>query len=411
MIFSYLDLCELFRCHLVSRQWRYFALSNRSRYASVDLTSPRNPISLEEVQSIVRNAGGRVQNLKMELPEITFSQSCFHILDEDDSNPLEPQFDRAHHIQPLFRNLERFTLHYSHTSVSAESLFGIPWCDMLSLRVLKLRGYFGATDIARICAAANYIVGLDCECTLEEDDRYHGWLEPSRSVKVLTVKTGSGFRDVASGDLNHLLKWFPNVQNFMYGNSSRKITSITLHWQTLKLLKIHGGYFIKEIDIHTSKLRHLILRNVDHLERLKSPIQYNLEELRMHSLPKLQDSMLPNISECGTSLKRLSLVNLPLKIQCIESIIRVAVNLVCLDVSNAYDFNDSSLDLVSTLIYLEQFLMNRCFAVTGNGIMGLVQSLCPANGGRLFEITAQHVITITPEIVAKAKQLGVMISR
>jgi hypothetical protein len=409
MIFSYINLSELFRCHLVSRQWRYFALSNPSRYASVDLTSSGNPITLEQVQSIVLNAGGRIQNLKMELPEITFSRSWFELFHSDGSNPPGPKFDGAHHILPLFRSLEKLTLHYYHPSVSIEFLFGIPWLHMTFLRVLILRGYFCATDIARICEAASHIERLDCECTLEEDDKYHMWIEPSRSVKMLIVKTGCRFRDAVSSDLNRLLKWFPNVQYFMYENSSRKISSITLYWETLELFKVRAGYFIKEIDIRSAKLRSLVLRNVDHLERLKIRTYCNLEELRMYSIPKLQDSLLPTINECSTSLKWLSLVNASLKIQCIESIIRVTVNLVYLDVSNTDGFNDLSLEIVYTLIYLERFLINRCFAVTENGIMGLVQSLCQTNGGRLFEITAQYVPTITSEIVVKARQLGVLI--
>jgi hypothetical protein len=174
---------RLFRCHLVSRRWRYYALFNPSCYASVDLSFLKNLVTLEEVQSIILNAGGRVKTLKMELPEVTFSPSCFHIFEGEGSNIPGPGFHITHHIQPLFGNLERFELRYSHISVSAEYLFGIPWAQMLSLRLLKLRGYFGATDIARICAAAGHIEGLDCECTLEKDDRYHQWIETSRSVK------------------------------------------------------------------------------------------------------------------------------------------------------------------------------------------------------------------------------------
>ena len=381
-------------------------MSNPSRYASVDLTSAKNPITLEQVQSIIRNAEGRIQNLKMELPVITFSQFCFHIFDRD---PPGPQFDGAHHIQPLFRNLVRFTLHYSHTSISAESLFGVPWGQMLCLRVLKFRGYFTATDIARICIAAGHIEELDCECTLEEDDRYHQGMEQCRSVKRLIVKIGSIFIDV-SGDLNRLLNWFPNVQYFTYEDSSKGVTGISLHLQKLEFLKVRRGYFINEIDIRTSKLRSLVLRNVNHLQRLKIPAQPNLEELRIYSSPMLQDPLLPNINECVAKLKTLSLVNFSLKVECVESIIRVAVNLVHLDVSNTNDFNDSSLDLVHTLIYLERFSVNRCCAVTDNGIMGLVLALCPTNGGRLREIMAQHIYTITSETVAKAEQLGVIIS-
>ena len=393
IIFSYLDLCDLLICHLVSRRWRFAALSNPYLYAFIDLSVARNPVNLWHVQSILQNAQGRVRELVIRLPEITFSKSCFYSLGGESSNPLEYRFDTDEHLKPLLRNLEKLTLRHRYPNMSSESLFWIPWTHTQCLRFLNFRGHFSATNIARICALVSTIEILVCECTLEEDHGYDSLVELSRSVSTLLVCTSN---DAVSDNLNNLLKWFPNVRHFEYVNS-RKVSRITLHWQNLEFLSIYEAKYLREINIRSDRLTSLSLRNACDLEMINTPVQSNLRKLR--------------IDFGGPAHVFLPIALLPLNTRRLESMIRMAVNVVHLEVSNTYDFNNSSLNLVRSLVFLERLSIIGCPSVTETGIMDLVQSLCPRNGGRLVKVSMRRTCSISSETIEKAKKLGVRISR
>src|SRR5271154_6387115 len=107
MVFSCLSKRDLLRCHRVSKDWRTAALSDPNLYQSLELISIKKPLTIQIVEAMVRNAGGKIRSIKVYDFDTTFFEFSSNLF--RDSVHVEGYQSQTRRVSgKLFRFLERY---------------------------------------------------------------------------------------------------------------------------------------------------------------------------------------------------------------------------------------------------------------------------------------------------------------
>ena len=207
MIFSYVPLRDLLKCHRVNRQWRAILTSDPTLYRSLDLTnsSKGKPLNVRNVQALIRYSGGDIRSLKIRKPEKNFSIS----------QPGNFKSQATLQLVPLFKNLEQ--LHIIGNDASnletgfESSIFSL--APLNFMRHLNIEPLLLVAELRLICKAAQELESLAFSIRgsvvwTANDLARMRFSAPS--VKQLTIRV----TERLDPSFLDILDWFPGVEGF-----------------------------------------------------------------------------------------------------------------------------------------------------------------------------------------------------
>lgn len=406
MVFSYLSVQDLLRCHRVSRQWRAIAVSDPSLYQYIDLSVATKALTAPNIKALVRYAGGAIKGLKMDSPESRFSTGCFQLITHTHGDTTF-KTHRNILLEPLFRQLEELELMDVFLLEGFRPvMMSLPSFPSTNLRRLLLGSGLSSEDIEYICVAAPLLEHLSCQLYLYErvDD----------SLRFPFLKTFHiGLRPPRPAALQLVVNWFPNVEDFAFyeqTNYQSSIDEVIYDWENLKVMTVRQTT-APNLSITSNKLTTLDLAKSGYLTVCNIPAQPNLQHLHIRDLPNLPiHPFLTPLLSSGPTLESLTISSPQFEVRDIENMLREAVNLRSLNIDNLRYTNDATLQLLHAHQCLQVLSVNHCTGITGHGIIQLIGKLRVKKGGKLTAISVRGNESIRRQTIDWALEMGVKVS-
>jgi F-box-like len=410
MIFKYLPVQDLVKCHRVSRRWCSVARCDPDLYKSIDLSVTAKPLTNRNVQALLRYADGKIHGLKMQLPDVTFANFVLHRQDPDFKH------HGNMHLAPLFENLECLEQLGSTKNVG-HPLWEIPGFPSSKLRRLSIASPQQGRFMVRL---ANLAVNLEyLEYTLSDPLSFDSgtWDFTFQSVTVLRLTLGA-----RSPAFRHIVGSFPKLEELHFRSSDYDGRDEALLLpKKLKVLSLRGkllaviGFLPADLTFlglyDLPALRFLFPILPEHPENLELfPVQSRLEELHISNVRNMTRKGLERTYTSAPTLRKLTVSSPQFKTRDIEYFLREGINLTYINISQVQYVNDATLKFIHRLIKVECLEIDHCPGVTGHGIIQLVQALSIKKGGRLKTIRAKGNESIRRQTVDWAWQLGVVVS-
>jgi hypothetical protein len=410
MIFEYLPVQDLVKCHRVSRRWCSVARCDPDLYKSIDLSITAKPLANRSVQALLRYADGKIHTLKMQLPDVTFANFVLHRQD--------PGFKHHGnmHLAPIFQNLECLEQLGSTKNVG-HPLWEIPGFPSSKLRRLSIASPQQAIFMARLAKLAVNLEYL--EYTLSDPLVFDTgtWNFTFQSVTVLRITLGarcSYFRQI--------VRSFPKLEelHFRNGDYDGPIEALELP-KKLKVLSLGGKVlafagrlptdlsFLGLYDLPVLRF-YPLYPVVENDEFRVFPVESRLEELHISNVRHVTRKELERTYTSASTLRKLTVSSPQFETRDIEHFLYEGKNLTYINISQVQYVNDATLKLIHRLIKVEQLEIDHCPGVTGHGIIQLVQALSTKKGGCLKAIRAKGNESIRRQTVDWAWQLGVVVS-
>jgi F-box-like len=411
MIFSYLPLRDLLKCHRVNRQWRAILASDPTLYRSLDLTnsSTGKPLNVRNVQALLRYSGGDIRSLKIRKPEQNFS-----ILQ---LNNFKSQATLQ--LVPLFKNLEQ--LHIIRNDANdLETGFESSILLLASLnfmRHLNIEPLLFFAELRLICKAAQQLESLAFSIrgsvvwTANDLARMQF---SAASVKQLTIRVTERLHP----SFLHVLGWFPGVEGISLiregsyiKNYLTEIPPLEIDCQSrVNTARIYGLPQPGRLSIKSANMKRLEVFNCPFIS-VDIPAQSTLEELMLDTVPSLSPEILKAFLDSATTMKRLTIASVPrFEVRHVEHLLHEGVNLKFININSLRYVNDTTLQLLHSLKNLERLHVDDCPGITGQGIIRLVENLCIKRGGQLTAISVKGNESIRRQTIDWARNYGVIIS-
>jgi hypothetical protein len=407
LIFSYLPIRDLLKCHRVSRIWRNVATSDSSLYQSIDFTNTRNPITLASIKALIRYSGGVVRNLKMGPPSETFTQAVLPVSDVPSLAGFKSHLNM--HLGRLFKHLEVLEL-FGSVSRRPISLLHIPNFPAKTLRHLTIFGDGLSNEaLQKVCDTADALEYLEFYWDRGDFQRYPDPGKVYPSVKVLKLVLSASIFELSTQTVGKLLNWFPNVEEF--GLKNANMSEIILPSKCLKVVSIISIRGLHSLTIRSEELISLELNHLLSLSSVQLSAQPFLEELCLINVPKaFQNLHLFQSLDNAKPLRSLTISSPQFEVRDVEPIFRGGTDLTRVNINGLRYVNDATLTHLYPHKSLERVDINHCQGVTGHGLIQLVQQLSVKKGGRLRAISIGGNESIRRQTIDWARGWGVIVS-
>lgn len=413
LVFKYLSFGDVMRCHRVSRNWQTFLASEPALYRSIELFSPRKPLSLASIKRLIclSNDGIGMTNFAVDSMETTFAN--YYV-------PGHREYKSQTHalLRQLFKNLETFSIanRYSHAGLD-----GLP-CLHHEFEILPLANlvhihieiFISLKTVGRLCQEAPRLEHLSCGLTSGEVDSNSLKSFPQLKTLSLSISHCRPSQWIAVCD-----RWFPNLDalTVMYRLPfSQTGPGEEYEWECnltqLKTLRLGSSANQRLLGLHclSTNLRILDLSGASHLQTIRLPAEAHLEELHLESVPRLRADVLSQFHETAESLLHFTISSPQFSSKDIQQFLLKGRNLRSVKINSTPGVTDSTLAILHSLHHLERVEIDNCPEVTGGGIINLIKSLSYKNGGTLRYISLRGNESIRRQTIDWARNQGVIIS-
>ena len=402
------------RCHRVSRNWQTFLASEPALYRTIELFSPRKPLSLASIKRLISlsNDGIGTKNFAVGSMETTFAN--YYV-------PGHPEYKSQTHalLRQLFKNLETFSItnHYSNATMD-----GLPYLHhefeilpLANLVHINIETFISLKTVARLCQEAPRLEHLGCCITNSGVDSNSPKSFPQLKALSLSISQchPSQWIPVCG-------QWFPNLDAltvmYCFPLSQMAIPGEEYEWECnltqLKTLRLGSSGNHRVLDLHclSTNLRILDLSGASHLQTIRLPAETHLEELHLESIPRLRADVLSQFHETAESLLHLTISSPQFSAKDIQQFLLKGRNLKSVKINSTSGVTDSTLAILHSLQHLERLEIDNCPEVTGGGIINLIKSLFCKNGGTLRFISLRGNESIRRQTIDWARNQGVIIS-